>query len=541
MRMTHQPRRLIAGLLILAGAMPPALPAGEPDSLTLQQEGRSYVPPKFAEGELQERVAYLGPHRDWERLDIWLPKARSEPAAPCAVFVYGGGYGGKRCLPPELFKAFLSRGWVVAQPDYTLGNPHAVPMSQWDVAASVRWLRVNAKRYGIDPERFAVLGVSAGGWIIQDHWYASAQHFTDLRSRHLNHPKSFWAPLPMREMHPVLEPDVACNIQAAVSDWGAQHLWRRVGWPYGHKTAILQPWIQPAAPPLLTYFGPKDETSEGRSGAPSATDPVPVWNPVLGLKALGVPARGLYDHPGITHGGALAFPQTELTAEDGRKTVFLDALMAFLDEQVVKPTVATAPEALPGGGAIQAPTPVRLLSVHAQASIYYTLDGSTPTTDAPVYGGQPITVNPGQTLKAIAVRKGLKPSRVLTCAFPVSDRPVPVLHPLKDHYQATVGKTITIQPEADDAQGAIWGVIGIGTDRNPYWDPATLKITSPPKDISCDPVTGKITVTPTLAMSMPIAVLCFRPLRNNNDPEVVDVRTTVIVVKPATDSKAPTP
>jgi len=62
---------------------------------------------------------------------------------------------------------FAKLGYVVAVADYTysLGTPgtRVWPANFTDVQSAVRWLRINASRYGIDPNRIAVWGESAGG------------------------------------------------------------------------------------------------------------------------------------------------------------------------------------------------------------------------------------------------------------------------------------------------------------------------------------------------------------------------------------------
>ncbi len=59
-------------------------------------------------------------------------------------------------------------GYVVAVADYayassTIGSPGVWPTDFEDVRQAVRWLRQSAGRYGIDPNRIAAWGESAGG------------------------------------------------------------------------------------------------------------------------------------------------------------------------------------------------------------------------------------------------------------------------------------------------------------------------------------------------------------------------------------------
>jgi preprotein translocase subunit SecG len=71
---------------------------------------------------------------------------------------------------------------------------------------------------------------------------------------------------------------------------------------------------------------------------------------------------------------------------------------------------------------------VRILDPVGDADIYYTLDGTEPTSKSFEYD-QPVAVQPGQTLKARAYRMGWKPSPIATAEYPVAPAPRPVLSP----------------------------------------------------------------------------------------------------------------
>lgn len=57
------------------------------------------------------------------------------------------------------------RGYVGATITYRLADEAPYPAAVLDVAAAVRWLRANADKYAVDPDRIAIAGGSAGGHI----------------------------------------------------------------------------------------------------------------------------------------------------------------------------------------------------------------------------------------------------------------------------------------------------------------------------------------------------------------------------------------
>ena len=466
------------------------------------QSGRDYKPREFPEAVLHGRIGYLGADRDWERLDVWVPKDKPQPRMPCLVNLYGGGYGGK-VVDVTVVRSWLAKGWVLAQPDYVLGSNLPVPLCSWDVADAIRYLRANADRFSIDPERIGVVGWSAGGWIAQDLFYTSTDRTAGLRYTSPDN-KRRWHPLPMRNPHPGVAPEQSFQVQGVVSDWGCGKLWDR-------RNKTLHDWVRPAVPPLCTVYGPRDEMGT-RPGLPEAGQ---IVNPITALKALGVPARAAYEYPGNTHVAKFTGP---VKNEDGSESTWGDTVARFLDDNVKNPTVATAPEMRPPGGIINGPTPVTLLTVHPTGRIHYALDGADPTSASPVYK-QPVTVAPGQTLKAIVVREGLKSSRVAVGTF-TTGPPSPRITNVEPRYEAAAGKPFELRPKAESADGVTWAMAGICNG------------------LSCDPATGVVSGTPHLPIACPIVVWCYRST-GRQGPIVADARRTVIVIKPAAPGAKP--
>lgn len=85
---------------------------------------------------------------------------------PCVVWVCGGAWrGGKEraaeMLPELLYLA--ENGYIVAAVEYRILKEAVFPAQIQDVLTGVRFLKTNADKYGIDPERIGIMGSSAGG------------------------------------------------------------------------------------------------------------------------------------------------------------------------------------------------------------------------------------------------------------------------------------------------------------------------------------------------------------------------------------------
>jgi acetyl esterase/lipase len=109
-------------------------------------------------------------------LDLYLPgttgsgnaggfssnEAASGKLHPLIVWIHGDHWadGTRETSPAEREAA---RGYVVASIDYRLSSAAVYPAQINDVKAAVRWLRANAARYEIDPNRIAVWGYGSGG------------------------------------------------------------------------------------------------------------------------------------------------------------------------------------------------------------------------------------------------------------------------------------------------------------------------------------------------------------------------------------------
>jgi hypothetical protein len=104
----------------------------------------------------------------------------------------------------------------------------------------------------------------------------------------------------------------------------------------------------------------------------------------------------------------------------------------------ITPATLDAPLINISSGALTAPSQI-VLNAPAGATIYYTTDGSTPTTSSQIYSG-PIYVDYSQTINAIAYQNGLITSSVTTASYTLN----PTLYPAPTPGGHT-SPTITLQ------------------------------------------------------------------------------------------------
>lgn len=110
-----------------------------------------------------------GPH-ERNVFDLWKAETKGPNAgkpAPLVVFFHGGGFrqGDKVSVPIRMLKDCLERGISVASANYRLSHQAIYPAAMLDGARVIQYIRAHAQELGIDPERIAAAGDSAGAGI----------------------------------------------------------------------------------------------------------------------------------------------------------------------------------------------------------------------------------------------------------------------------------------------------------------------------------------------------------------------------------------
>lgn len=95
-------------------------------------------------------------------LDLHVPRGAAS-ALPVVVWIHGGGWRSGSKSDFAQAQRLLCRGYAVASIGYRLSGEATFPAQIHDVKAAIRYVRANAATYGLDPNRIAVFGSSAGG------------------------------------------------------------------------------------------------------------------------------------------------------------------------------------------------------------------------------------------------------------------------------------------------------------------------------------------------------------------------------------------
>ncbi len=159
----------------------------------------------------------------------------------------------------------------------------------------------------------------------------------------------------------------------------------------------------------------------------------------------------------------------------------------------------------PAAGTYFAPQTVTISDSNSSAVIYYTTNGSTPTTASTVYSSA-ISVAVTQTVKAIAVGTGDAPSAVATAAYTIRVNP-PVFAPAAGSYTAV--QTVSISDSNGSATiyytitGGTTGTTPTTANVTKYTGPITVNTTSTIEAVAVAPgYTNSTVVTATYTITL---------------------------------------
>lgn len=118
--------------------------------------------------KLLRDLAYVENGHPRNKLDLYLPEKVPETARaplPVVVWIHGGAWSaGSKDGCPAVW--LVGKGYAVASINYRLSQHAVFPAQIEDCNAAIRWLRANAAKHYLDPDRIGVWGESAGGHLV---------------------------------------------------------------------------------------------------------------------------------------------------------------------------------------------------------------------------------------------------------------------------------------------------------------------------------------------------------------------------------------
>jgi alpha-L-fucosidase 2 len=209
----------------------------------------------------QKDIEYGQPGGHALLLDLHVPDGPGP--FPAAILVHGGGFdeGSKSTNVRPLFDLLANAGFAWFSIDYRMAPEFRFPQANEDVESAIRWLKANAKKYHVDTKRIALIGESAGGFLVN---YAGTHETKQTRVAAV---VDFYGPVDygklaqQRRDYPELFNMKSINRHAAngggIHFFGAEQL-DEAGLAQLHSVSPLFA-VHKGMPPFLCIHGDKDD------------------------------------------------------------------------------------------------------------------------------------------------------------------------------------------------------------------------------------------------------------------------------------------
>lgn len=206
----------------------------------------------------------------FQALDLYLPEGDVPVGGwPLIIFIHGGAWMmcDKRDIQLNGPLTFVGRGYAVASINYRLSSEAVFPAQIHDVKAAIRCLRVLAAEHGLDADRIAVWGASAGAHLAMlAGASAGVPILEDLAMGWADQPASvravvsFFGPTDFLMMDPYLtETQAGVGDHSSADSPESKLLGAQITTvPALVRAADPQTWITADCPPFLFVHGPND-------------------------------------------------------------------------------------------------------------------------------------------------------------------------------------------------------------------------------------------------------------------------------------------
>ena len=133
-------------------------------SVSFNTAAESPVDPNLGDPEILADVVFGHKYGLALTMDVFKPQGDANGAG--VLFMVSGGWYSNWSPPQQsmqLFRPLTDQGFTVFAVRHGSSPKFSIPEALADVRRGVRFIRVEAKRFGIDPNRLGVFGMSAGG------------------------------------------------------------------------------------------------------------------------------------------------------------------------------------------------------------------------------------------------------------------------------------------------------------------------------------------------------------------------------------------
>ena len=161
--------------------------------------------PRQPEGvKVLRDIPYASTKNPRQMLDLILPNKRvSNDPLPVIAFIHGGGWrnGNKSSGVNRVVGLVQTGRYAGVSIGYRLTGESIWPAQIHDCKAAIRWLRGNAKAHGLNPDKIAVWGSSAGGHLasmlgstggVEELEGKLGQHLDQARNQLTQVPPKWW-------------------------------------------------------------------------------------------------------------------------------------------------------------------------------------------------------------------------------------------------------------------------------------------------------------------------------------------------------------
>jgi acetyl esterase/lipase len=390
-----------------------------------------------------------GPRGDWEMtLNLHIPTQGTAPR-PLVMFVHGGAYSAghkDEGYPAGLLQVLVDAGFAVGSMNYILVEKGIFPQVWWDFEEAARYLRVHARKHGLDPNAFGAVGISAGGWLIATAGHADGRIFT----RGMNSYATLTGKDPIDpRARPGEESFLRPTLAPATAYPGVSGRWQALAYDFDQCRAHANGFT----PALLGFVGsgnigmPKDLAAAGVEWTPAV-----LTHPFFATREVHAPKLVTAGHEGERSMARTLDGTGEVQLADVIRDWFR---LTLAGAQARTPV----PEIWPADRLVEGPVEVSMVTTDPAVAVRYTTDGSEPGANAQVYA-KPFIVPPGTTVRAVAELKGRRPSRTVAATFVDAGPRIRISTPeSRELPPAKTGEPYSV-PFTANRPGARWSIQG---------------------------------------------------------------------------------